>query len=682
MNVNFQPFARLIAEHFARMTEGVEMLYTVDVDRDQLWNYYLDSYPAGTNEVYRVRRQYDCSCCRHFVRTMGNVVVLQNQEVHTIWEISGAPAPYQEVADAMDAYVRAAPISGVFLARQASVGAEFSYEQLEDCSVDTWAHFHLTLPKRFVVQTDATVEEFIGRQAASKQVFQRALEEIAPDAVDTVLELIAQKSLYRGEEWQGLLTSFRAIQDEYADLPAEKREFYLWEKLATVGGAMTRIRNHSIGTLLTDLSDDMDLEAALRRYETVVAPTNYKRPKAVYTKETLEAARKTLEQLGYLGSLGRRFATLDDIRISNILFCNRDAARRISGSSVFDAMLEALSLSPRAFARVEEVSAEDFVSRVLPTAREVEVMLENRHARHLVSLIAPKDPESPSMFKWDNAFGWSYNGNITDSIKERVKAAGGSVDGVLRFSIQWNDEDGQNLSDLDAHCIQPNREEIFFGHKNARTSGGALDVDIIHPEEGVAAVENITWPSTQFMPEGEYRFFVHCYTRRAGNTGFKAQIEFDGTVYNFDYPFSLRQEECVEVATVTYRKDQGFTIKPALSASASARELWGLRTNRFVPVSVILYSPNYWDSQHGIGHRHYFFMLKDCKNPDTPNGWYNEFLKEELMPHKCVLEALGSRMQVEPADEQLSGLGFSATKHDELTVKVRGASERILKIRF
>lgn len=99
-------------------------------------------------------------------------------------------------------------------------------------------------------------------------------------------------------------------------------------------------------------------------------------------------------------------------------------------------------------------------------------------------------------------------------------------------------------------------------------------------------------------------------------------------------------------------------------------------------MSVILYSPNYWDSQHGIGHRHYFFMLKDCKNPDTPNGWYNEFLKEELMPHKCVLEALGSRMQVEPADEQLSGLGFSATKHDELTVKVRGASERILKIRF
>ena len=490
MNLNFQPFARLIAEHFARMTEGVVVLYRAAVDRKQLWAHYLDSYPADVNAVYRTCRLYDCSCCRHFVHTMGGVVVLRNQEIHTIWEISGAPAPYQEVADAMDAYVRAAPISGVFLARQASFGEEYSQEQLENGDIDAWEHFYLTLPQRFVARDGATVEEFTGQQAVSRQVFQRALEEITPDAVDTALDLISWRLLYRGEEWQDLLEAFRAIQNEYAALPAEKRELYLWEKSATVGGAMTRIRNHSIGTLLTDLSGGMDEDAALRRYETVVAPTNYKRPKAVYTKETLEAARKTLERMGYLSSLGRRFATLNDVPASNLLFCNRDAAPRVSGSSVFDTMLEELPISPETFDRAELMSPEDFVSRVLPTARAVEVLLDSHQASHLVSLIAPKDPESPSMFKWNNAFGWSYNGNITDStsIRERVKAAGGCVNGALRFSIQWNDEDGLNLSDLDAHCIQPNLEAIQFNHKRSKRSGGTLDVDILRPEPGVPAV--------------------------------------------------------------------------------------------------------------------------------------------------------------------------------------------------
>ena len=184
------------------------------------------------------------------------------------------------------------------------------------------------------------------------------------------------------------------------------------------------------------------------------------------------------------------------------------------------------------------------------------------------------------------------------------------------------------------------------------------------------------------MPRGKYRFFVHCYAYRTSRSGFKAQIEFNGMVYDFLYPYCMRQNQRVDVATVIYSGNQRFTIQPALSPSIASQDLWGVRANQFVPVTAILYSPNYWDGQRGAGHRHYFFMLKDCKNPDTPNGWYNEFLKEELMPHRRVLEALGSRMQVEPADEQLSGLGFSSIERGRLLVKVHGASERLIRIEF
>ena len=96
---------------------------------------------------------------------------------------------------------------------------------------------------------------------------------------------------------------------------------------------------------------------------------------------------------------------------------------------------------------------------------------------------------------------------------------------------------------------------------------------------------------------------------------------------------------------------------------------------------MLLNSPNYWDDQK-IGNKHYFFMVKGCINTNKPNGFFNEYLDEALMQHKRVFEALGSQMHVDDDSEQLSGFGFSSTKRDSVTCKVKGATERILKINF
>lgn len=680
--MEFKQFNELLQKHAKVMMKDQEYLFEVNVDSDTIWNTYLDSFPEGTNEIFRERREYDCSCCRHFVRDLGRIVTIKNNKVVTIWDFETNDEKYQPVINALSSLVKAASVANVYIPTEKKVGTEKSREITND-GTSTWYHFYTPLPTSVKIFRRDQIGTVQGRMRDVRNVLQRSFEEINPESVETVLELIAQKSLYKGEEWESVLSQFQELQKQYLEITdTTNKENFCWETSVKVGAVVGKIKNHSIGVLLTDISEGMDLDAAVRRYEAIVAPSSYKRPQAIFTKKMVQQAHKKVQELGFEDSLGRRFAQIEDITVNNILFANRNAKKAMA-SNVFEELAEAAPQKPKNLSKVEEVGIDKFISDIMPNISEMELLLENSHAGNMVSLIAPTDKNSKSMLKWDNNFSWGYSGNVTDSMKERVKSAGGKVDGVLRFSIQWND-DKDNEDDLDAHCIEPNRNEIYFSNMRSNT-GGNLDVDITQPsqqtKDGVA-VENITWPDKAIMRQGEYKFFVHNYSQARGTkSGFTAEIEFNGQIHSFEYAQPLRQKENIAVATVMFNGDE-FTIKETLKSTASSREIWGLASNSFHPVSVAMHSPNYWDDQQGIGNKHYFFMVNKCSNPDNVNGFFNEFLQEDLMEHKHVFEALGSKMRVADSENQLSGLGFSSTQRAHVFLKVKGSFERMLKVTF
>ena len=294
-------------------------------------------------------------------------------------------------------------------------------------------------------------------------VLKRSLDELTEDAVETVLDLIAQNSLYRGAEHKMSVSTFQKLQKEYAKLKTKKaKEAFVWRSTKKVPVSVSKIRNTSIGTLLVDLSNEVDIEEAVRKFEAMVAPMNYKRPTAIVTPAMIERAKQTVEELGLTSALSRRHAVLSDISVNDILFVDRTAKPKLGGNVFDDLVATAPDKKPKNFDKVEEVHIDKFISDILPRATSLEVMIENQHIKTLVNIIAPQDPTAGKLFKWDNNFSWAYKGDVADSIKEKVKAAGGNVTGDLCCRLAWF-----NYDDLDLHMVEPNGTEIYFGHKRS-----------------------------------------------------------------------------------------------------------------------------------------------------------------------------------------------------------------------
>jgi len=672
----FLDFKKGMQSKFDSITKNQDKLYITDLPKDELWDTYLDSFPAGTNEIYRERRKYDCNCCKTFIRNMGQSVVINSDlEIETMWDIPGLTSPFKEVAKAMSDLIKAREIKDLFLTKDKKQGTDRNIDNTEDIM---WNHFYLELPSKFVSGKNDELPAILGQTRDSKHVFERSMRELTLSSGEMILELIQQNSIYRGLEFKSSIREFIKLKTQFDAVKDCDKSNWCWKTSAS--SSISRIRNSAIGTFLINLSDGMDLTVAVKKFEDVVAPQNYKRTTALYTKSMVDAAEKQVMELGYGNSLGRRLAVLNDITVNNVIHANRSAKANMS--SPFDALKESIVHNPKQFDRLDEISIDDFISNVVPTATSLEVLLENRHQGNLMTLVAPEDSEAPSMLKWDNNFSWAYNGDVADSMKQRVKDAGGKTEGVLRYTIQWNDGDN-NQNDFDAHCYEPNGNVIMFHNKGrVQRSSGMLDVDIVRPRDTIA-VENIIYTDLNKMPLGDYRFVVHNYSHNGGKTGFTAELEFDGAIQSFAYDKELKQGEFVEVAVVRLTP-QGFTIIKSLDANVStkSKKIWGVNTNTFVKVSTLMLSPNYWDNQKATGNKHWFFMLEGCRTDIAPRGFFNEFLDNKLTPHRKVFEMLGSKMKVRLDEDQLSGVGFSSTITNTVVVRVEGKTKRLLKIKF
>lgn len=670
--MNFKDFKKDVETAFMNMI--ADHLYIVDVDKDLLWTAYLLSFDSEEE-----RQGHNCSACKSFIRYYGKVVAIDpiTYEVKTFWDDVQTPG-YEKTAKDLASLVKNASICGIFVQDINEFhGCDHNVQLLADGTTITWTHLYVKVPEKFKFNKRrcnfVTCEGFKGDVRSRVGVFKRSLKELTDEAVNTVIELVEENQLYRGQEFLKNLQEFRDIKST-APKASKKLDNFCWLNYQS---QVAKIRNTAMGTLLINLSENMELEKAVKAYESIMAPANYKRPTALITKRQIEQAQKKVEELGLADALPRRHAAVEDISVNDVLFVNRDTRKRMKGS-MFDELTEATTVNPKEFTKASEVSADDFLANILPGAKEVEVLVENRHVSNFVTLTAPENPDSGQLFKWKNNFAWVYNGSVADSVKEKVKAAGGNVNGFMRCSLHWF-----NYDDLDLHVKEPFGSEIYFRNKHGH-SGGTLDVDM-NAGSGTSrdAVENIVWTNPSKLKHGSYTVNVHNFSKRENiDVGFEMEIEIHGEVRKFHYESPVQMDETVVVAIINVDSNGSITLVPKIKEGASSIKStneWSIDTMKFQKVSCIMLSPNHWEGNE-VGNKHLFFMIEGCKNPDPVRGFFNEYLRADLeRDHKRVFEALAAKAKIAYNDNQLSGLGFSSTARNDVVVKV---DNKPFKIKF
>jgi hypothetical protein len=650
---------KALEKHFKEMCDS--NLFRVELDRDKVFQVYLEAFPEET------RQHHNCNCCKSFLRQFGGIICIKDNKVVTLWDFE-APEQYVKPVEALRKYVKSLPITAPLFVDVPKCGTNKNPDKVNNI---IWEHLYIEVPNKYVLKDPGSK---INEVTTGKSVFQRALEEISEESVSTILELIAQNSIYRGTQYKESISNFEKIQKQYKKVPQKLRDNFCWNSYYK-NEAVARLRNTAIGTLLVDLSEGKDLDKAVGAFEKMVAPANYKRSQALVSPRMVEQAKVKLEELGMTNSLLRRQLTTKDLNVNNSLFTYRTARAQLE--DVFEQVKKDALVNPKTLSKVEEVSIDKFISDILPKVKSFKVLLENSHLSNFVTLVGPQEQDDKSMFQWQNNVSWSYTGGVTDSIKEKVKSAGGNVEGKLRISLSW-----KNTDDLDIHTYTPKQERIYYGHRKS-LCGGELDVDMnaggLMSED---PVENIFWRNNP--PVGTYSVMVNNFNKRRNDCqGFDVEIEYNGESFFFSYPNNAVKDHCIARFSIDSKGEIKFSfgLGGSNSSTYSEKEKWNLKTGRFHQVKAMTLSPNFWQDK-GVGNKHFFFFLDKCESDETIRPFYNEFLSKDLHENRKVFEVLASKIKVEPCTNELSGLGFSETMRNHLFAEVNGSFKRTVKITF
>lgn len=120
-------------------------MYLTNVNKDELWDCYIDSYPEDE------RQSHTCNCCRQFIK------------------------PYATVARNLAQLVKSKPVCDVFVSKVVKLGTDKNNVWIETPTrhVHTWNHLFYKLPNHLLCAVSDSEEAVRGALRTNKTVLKR-----------------------------------------------------------------------------------------------------------------------------------------------------------------------------------------------------------------------------------------------------------------------------------------------------------------------------------------------------------------------------------------------------------------------------------------------------------------------------------------------------------------------------
>lgn len=443
-------------------------LFTTDADH--LWDLYLGSF-----ETAEQRQHHNCHACRQFIQRFGGLATIDDRGLveSAVWHKDDANALYLPALADMCRAVRAAKITGVFLASDRIWGQP---------ETGAWSHLALRpLPGMLFKRTILSSGQAMAAKREDFKTVMHALDEFTQPHLETALTLLRSDALYRSEKVLGQAEWLYNLHvARRASAYGFRKANIVWRAIATAPAGFCHPRSSMIGTLLDDIAAGKDYNDVARAFAAKMHPLQYQRPQAAPSAGAIAAAEKVVQQLGAAGSLERRFCRLDEVQA----LWRPVPVRVEQGSGVFDHLTPKGPAAPTMQIPPQTMTWEKFRREVLPTAERLEFLAPARG--QYSALVTAVHPDAPPILQWDhedarNPVSWYFwNGG---SVAEQFHLTGGrfvAVEAITLKPSMWN---GLNKHHGDGVMF------ILAGARESRCAGAALFPEILRAEfHGVRSV--------------------------------------------------------------------------------------------------------------------------------------------------------------------------------------------------